>query len=107
MRVNIKPLSSNLAWQGKRFKTPQYKQYEKELLFILPKITIPKGKLQINFIVGYSNPMSDIDNFLKSFLDILSKRYGFDDRIIYRIEVEKEITKKGEEFIDFEIKQLK
>jgi hypothetical protein len=35
-KLNEKPLSVNLAWQGKRFKTPIYKAYEKELLLRMP-----------------------------------------------------------------------
>jgi Holliday junction resolvase RusA-like endonuclease len=106
MRVNIKPLSVNEAFQGRRFRTQKYKQYEKDLLMLLRNMHIPDGKLCIKYIVGYSNSQADIDNFLKSFTDILQKRYGFNDKMIYRLEVDKEITKKGEEFIDFEIKQL-
>jgi hypothetical protein len=35
-KINEKPLSVNLAWQGKRFKTPAYKKYEKEMLLRMP-----------------------------------------------------------------------
>ena len=105
MRINIKPLSQNQAWQGRRFKTPAYKSFERECLIKLSPMKIPDGKLQIAYVVGYSNPMSDIDNFLKSLQDIICKRYGFDDNRIYRIEIEKVITKKGFEFIEFEIKE--
>lgn len=107
MRVNIKPLSSNEAWQGKRFKTQKYKKYEQELLLILPKCEVPKGKIKIDYIVGYSNMQSDIDNFLKSFQDVLQKKYGFNDNMIYHIQIIKQIVKKGSEFIDFEISELR
>lgn len=106
IRVNIKPLSINQAWAGRRFKTPQYKQYEKKLLFILPKYEVPKGQIRIDYIVGYSNMQSDIDNFLKSFQDILQKKYGFNDNMIYHIQIIKQIVKKGSEFINFEISEL-
>lgn len=107
MRINIKPLSVNDAWQGKRFKSPKYKSYEKELLFKLPnKIDLPDGKLKVSYIVGYSNPASDIDNFIKSFQDVLQKKYGFNDSKIYKLEVEKVIVAKGCEFIDFNIENM-
>ena len=35
--LNVKPLSVNQCWQGRRYKTKAYKQYEKALLQILPK----------------------------------------------------------------------
>jgi len=98
----IKPLSVNRAWQGRRFKTDDYKQYEKELFYILPKLEIPKGKLKIDFVVSYKNKLSDIDNFLKPFIDILQKKYGFNDRNIYELSIKKEI---GEEFIEFNIEK--
>lgn len=102
--INIKPLSVNQAWQGKRFKTKKYKQYEIDLFYLLPKITIPKGKLEIHYIFYYSNIQSDIDNGIKQFQDILCKKYNFNDKMIYKIIVEKKIVKKGQERIDFLIK---
>ena len=106
MRIDIKPLSVNQVWQGKRFKTPIYKSYEKQLLQILPKLHIPEGKLQINIIFGFSSSASDWDNPIKPFQDILQKRYGFNDSRVYKATVIKDIVKKGQEFIEFDIKSL-
>ena len=106
MIVNIKPLSVNECWQGKRFKTLKYKAYEKELLLKLKKIEVPKGRLFLKITFGLSSKIADWDNPVKPFQDCLQKKYGFDDRRIYRAEVEKIDVKKGEEFIEFEIKQL-
>ena len=107
MRVNIKALSVNKCWQGKRFKTPEYKKYEKILMLILPNnFVIPKGKFHLDVIFGLSSKLNDIDNGLKPFIDILQKKYGFNDRDIYKLTVEKIIVKKGTEFIDFKIKAL-
>lgn len=99
----IKPLSVNKAWQGKRFKTKDYLQYEKQVLFLLPKIIIPDGKLLLEITFGMSNKASDIDNPLKPFLDILQKKYNFDDKQVYKLIVNKEITAKNQEFIKFKI----
>ena len=41
MKIKIKPLSVNKAWQGKRFKTREYKSYEELLLYLFP--TLRKG----------------------------------------------------------------
>lgn len=106
IKIKIKPLSVNNAWQGKRFKTPAYKQYEKDLTFILPQKKIPKGKLYFKFEVGFSNKNSDIDNFLKPVIDIMQKKWGFNDRQIYKLDVEKKIVKKGEEYIIFKIEKI-
>ena len=104
IRIDIKPLSVNEAWQGKRFKTNKYKDYEKLLLLKLKPLTIPDGDLEVRYTFGFSNRSSDIDNPIKAFQDILQKKYGFNDSKIYRLVVNKVIVPKGEEFIEFEIK---
>ena len=102
-KIPLKPLSVNEAWQGKRFKTPKYKKYESDLLFILPKIKIPDPPYQLYFKFGFSSTLSDGDNPVKPTQDILAKKYGFDDKLIKRWVIETEIVKKGAEFIEFEL----
>ena len=96
IELNIKPLSVNDAWKGRRFKTDLYKKYERDLLFILPKMkeTIPK-MIAIDFEFAFKNPKSDIDNPVKPLLDILQKKYGFDDKDIYELNIRK-CTNKNE-----------
>ncbi len=101
--VNIKPLSVNKAWQGRRYKTPAYRRYAQELQLILPQITLPEPPYSVIYHVYYSSNASDIDNFLKQFNDCLQKKYKFDDKHIYHIEVFKHVVKKGEEKIEFDI----
>jgi Holliday junction resolvase RusA-like endonuclease len=67
---------------------------------------VSDGELELDITFGLSNRAADIDNPLKCFIDVLQKKYGFDDKMIYRLIVNKVITKKGEEFIEFEIKAL-
>lgn len=105
MRINIKPLSVNQAWQGKRFKTPKYKAYEKEVLLCLPPCQIDfKHPLTLDITFGFSSLLSDIDNPLKPILDCLQKKYEFNDRDIYELNVKKQIVSKGEEFIEIQIR---
>ena len=107
MILNIKPLSVNQAWQGRRFKTNKYKLFQKEMLLILPKLkTKFKGDLKVTLCYGFSNKLSDIDNPTKLVLDILCKKYGFDDRQIYVLNQTKEIVKKGKDFISINIEQI-
>lgn len=105
-RINIKALSVNACWRGRRFKTPEYTIYEKELSYELPELVIPEGKLSVKLEIGYSSIASDIDNFIKPFLDILQKKYLFNDKMIYKLEVSKVIVPKGQEFIEFAINPL-
>lgn len=106
MILPLKPLSVNQAWQGKRFKTPEYKAYERAALLLLPAIKIPIGKLRIELDFYFSNQASDLDNPQKPTLDILQKRYGFNDKDIYELITRKHIVKKGEEKTEIKITNL-
>lgn len=100
----IKPMSVNEIFKGRRFKTKEYSRYRSQLSLILPKIEVPeKGKLKLCIEFGFSNSGADIDNSVKGFTDALSETYGFNDNRIYRLEVEKVIVKKGEEYIKFDL----
>jgi len=107
VRLDIKALSVNQAWQGKRFKTKAYKQYEKDCLLILPKrILIPEGKLSVTLVFGFSSKLADADNPVKCFIDILQKKYGFNDNKIYQYSISKIDVDKGCEFIEFKIESI-
>lgn len=107
-RVEIKPLSVNQAWQGRKFKSPLYKEYEKEVLLKLKNCPVrwDAEPIELCLVVGLSNMASDVDNVVKPFVDILQKKYGFNDKYIFRLIVEKQIVGKGYEFIEFYIKKL-
>lgn len=106
IEIPIKPLSINEAFKGRRFKTQKYDTFIKSMSILLPEITLPPAPYSIDIVLGYSSRASDIDNGLKSLLDCLVKQYDFDDREIYKMNVKKEIVKKGFEFIKFEIKSM-
>ena len=107
-KLALKPLSVNKAFQGKRFKTKEYKQFERDMLLMLPKVKIDfKGNLRVDIDYGFSSVLSDIDNPNKMVLDVLCKKYGFDDRQIFELNNTKTIVKKGQEFIICSITQLK
>ena len=106
-KLNEKPLSINEAWQGKRFKTPAYKRYEEAMLLLMPKGRVDLDQmLRIEFFFGFSNKASDLDNPVKLLMDIAQKKYGFNDKMVFELNVRKCIVKKGEEFIQMGIYQL-
>lgn len=105
-KIEIKPLSVNDAWKGRRFKTDEYKTYERAMMYLLPQMSTPKDALKINIIFGFSSSGSDIDNCLKPFLDCLQKKYAINDNRIYELNVKKEIVKKGSEYIKFFIESI-
>ena len=102
--IKIKPMSVNDAWKGRRFKTDQYKNFEKAVLYMLPRnLLIPEGDLFVFLEWGLSSRGGDFDNPIKPFLDVLQKKYKFNDNQAYQAFIEKKIVKKGSEYIKFEI----
>ena len=106
VHIAIKPLSVNNAWQGRRFKTEEYIKYEKKVLSALPEMALPKIPYSITFEFGFSNTASDFDNPTKLIVDILQKKYKFNDKEIYEAHIYKKIVPKGEEYFDFIIKHI-
>ena len=104
--IKIKPLSVNECWQGKRFKTKAYKDYEKKLLLLLPKLKLPEPPYKISFEFGFSNVLSDWDNPIKPLQDILQKKYSFNDRDVFEAKVKKIKVSKGQEYLKFNIETL-
>ena len=98
-KLNIKPLSVNSAWQGKRFKTPEYKAYEKAMLLMLPKVKLPPSPFTLTLEFGFSSPLADVSNPIKLIEDIFQKKYGFDDKEIFKLIATKKHVKKGQEYI--------
>ena len=106
-KVKIKPMTVNQAWQGRRFKTPEYKAWREMINWMLPQtIDVPKGRMMLCVTFGVSSKLSDMDNLLKPFIDALQDKYGFNDRQIYAGIVQKEDVLKGQEFISYELKDL-
>ena len=104
---NIRALSVNACFQGRRFKTMAYKDYEQEVCALLPKrYPIPEGALRLSLIFGFSNRRQDVDGGVKAFVDILQKAYNFDDNRMYEMQLRKVIVKKGGEFIEWGIEGI-
>ena len=107
IKISIRPKSINDCWQGRRFKTSEYKKYRNDLNFLLPKIDVPKGLLSVTIHFGFSNKLSDLDNPVKPILDSFLDKYNLNDRYIYELNLTKEIVPKGKEFFEFSISALK
>lgn len=104
--IQIKPLSVNEAWKGRRYKTPKYNKYQADVMFLLPRIKIPEGKLRVSFEFGFSNPASDLDNPCKMIMDIMQKKYGFNDSHVYEINLKKTVVTKGNEYVKFNVESI-
>lgn len=100
-KINIKPLTVNKAYTGNRFKTKAYKEYLKALGWLLPKSIDIYPVMELQIVWGVNNPAADVDNPAKCFIDALQAKYGFNDKHIYRLVMEKEVSDKP--FILFKI----
>ncbi len=107
MRIDIKPMSVNRCWQGRRFKTREYLEYERAMLLLLPKFRLPPKPYAITLTFYVSNSASDVDNPVKPCLDILQKKYAFNDKDVFELHVRKSIVKRGREAIEIGITSLK
>lgn len=105
-RVNIKPISVNDAWKGRRFKSDEYVEFEHSVLSILPDIQIPNPPYVIYLKFGMSSYSSDWDNCIKTTQDVISKKYQFNDKHIRKGIVETELVSKGQEYFEFKIESL-
>ena len=88
--LNLKPLSVNEAWKGRRFSTPAKKQFEAAVRYSLPKVEVrraPYYRVAYDFfLVNFA--LTDGANLEKVLTDCLVKRGVIqDDRYIvdYRI----------------------
>jgi Holliday junction resolvase RusA-like endonuclease len=102
--IQIKPLSVNKCWQGRRFKTRDYLTYEKEVLLKLKKDKMPESKpYKLYLVAGLSNSNADLDNICKPILDLLQKKYNFNDRDVSEIHMKKNKVEKGKEYVYIQI----
>jgi hypothetical protein len=105
--LKIKPLSVNDAFQGRRFKSKEYKAYEKELLYRLPALTMPQPPYKVSYVFGMSNVLSDYDNPVKPLQDVLQTKYKFNDAHIYEANIRKVKVNKGEEYFAVTFESIK
>lgn len=104
--VNIKALSVNSCYQGRRFKNNNHKKYVTNVLSQLENYKIGKPPYKLELEIGLSSKLQDLDNCIKVFQDCLTIKYKFNDRDIFELHAKKEIVKKGFEYIKYNISEL-
>lgn len=89
--VDVKPLSVNKAWQGRRFKTDDYLCYENEVYFLLPNGEHVGGMVEIWYTFYLKNhKATDTSNLIKLLEDIMVKKGLIDDdRYVYSFHAKK------------------
>ena len=66
----------------------------------------PFGKDEVTFEIegGFSNRAADLDNIIKPILDTFQNIFKeFNDNRVYEIKLNKEIVKKGTEYVDIKV----
>lgn len=69
----------------------------------LRPMKLPKPPYEVHYIFAVSSVQADIDNPVKTFQDVLQDKYGFNDKDVFKMTVEKVIVNKGDEYIKFDI----
>jgi Holliday junction resolvase RusA-like endonuclease len=106
-KVNQKPLSVNEAFKGRKFRTKAYLDFERDMLLKMPAGKVDTDQmLRVELFFGFSSKSADIDNPIKASIDLAQKKYGFNDKNVFELNVRKCIVKKGEEFIQMGIYNL-
>lgn len=103
IKVPLKPLSVNQAYTGKRFSTPEKNKFTKACDALIRAGKVPDGKLRVDFEFGVSNKAQDVDGPIKVCLDVMQKRFDFNDNRVYELTARKVIVTKGQEYWAFEI----
>lgn len=106
-KIDLRPLSVNEAWQGRRFKTKAYKEYEKNLLSLLPQMKAIEKPYSVIIYFYFGSPMRDIDNPVKLILDVMQKKWKWlNDRDIIQIKLKKFSTDKGNDHFYYRIESF-
>lgn len=102
-RIDFKPISVNAAYTGERYKTDLYRAFKKAVTLMIRPDKLPEPPFKITMIFGQSNMGADFDNPVKAFIDVLAAKLKFNDKLIYKADIEKVATEKGKEFIMYKI----
>jgi len=71
--IPIRPLTANRGWYGRRFKSKEYKQFEKDIAMLVKRPSESlTGPLSVTIEAYFKNyKLSDIDNIAKVQIDVL------------------------------------
>ena len=112
MHCPVKPLSINAAYTLKRKKSAKYRKFEEMMALELFGYEIPpdrdKSAMKFNLEIhwGFATNLSDVDNPIKTLLDVLQRCLGFDDKQIINISASKTVMGRGKEYINFTLTEI-
>lgn len=91
IELPFRPISINLAFQGRKYKTKACKDFERDAFRLLKKQHKIPGHVKIDYIFYLKNhKMIDASNLIKILEDVIVKcGYIEDDRMVYEFTVKK------------------
>ena len=95
---------------AQEYPTATYKEFYERCMPQLEVLDWPfdtEQRLLVRINAYFSNRASDLDNVAKPSLDLLQKAFGsFNDKFVYRLEMDKHLVKRGEEKLEIEITEF-
>lgn len=107
LEIPYPALSTNMMYSGRKVRSYYYKRFRKDIFKFLsvsyPDPVSLKGNLVLSMEVGFSSPLSDLSNAIKSTEDVLAEYFSFNDRMIVSIKMNKYLVNKGSEYMIIKI----
>lgn len=108
--LNMKPVSTNKIWTGRKYLSAEAKRFKQECTARLRmhKVTIPDKEtpMELHLRFGLSRDM-DVSNCIKLLEDCIADAVGINDIQFQGITAVKERVRGGMEFISFDITDFK
>lgn len=110
VELPLPAISTNKLYMGIKKRSGYYKTFRKKVLQYLAtnydaSLVSLTGNLCMTLEVGFSSSLSDLSNAIKGIEDVLCEFYGFNDRQIVHIEMDKKLVDKGCEYMSIHIKK--
>lgn len=107
VKIPLRAISVNEAFQGRRFKTDKCNDFCDDFLKVAPRKNTVPGTVEIEYKFYVKNhKAADYDNLIKITQDMIVKcGYIEDDRKIYKATIHKIPCEIQDERIEFEIKE--
>lgn len=111
LQLPFKPFSTNKLYFGRKVRSTAYKNFRDEVLQFLSdnydsNVSLD-GNLVMSLEAGFSSPLADLSNCVKSIEDIVAEYFGFNDKKIVSIKMDKYLVNKGSEYMVLKINKTK
>ena len=107
LSLPFKAFSTNELYAGRKVRSFKYKNFRKVVLDFLNRNYEQRvdlaGNLVLTLEIGYSSPLSDVSNGVKSIEDIVAEYFKFNDKQVVTLHADKFLVDKGKEYMSLKI----